>query len=178
MTLIVEDGTGLANADALISTEFADAIHDDHGNVTWETHDQLEKEAAIRNASTFLTYSLVWAGWPSNERTQALSFPRTGLWDADGYDVSSDAVPKEVQRATAFLALFDADNAGAITTPNFEYNKTLIRKRIGPIEKEYAVIRNDPQSARPTVLFAMEMIRPFLKGGAAGGSALTGTRSR
>lgn len=179
MTLVVETGAGVPTADALITTAYADSVHDDHGNTVWATYDQQQKESAIRNATLFMSQSLMYAGFPTYGRDgQGTAFPRAGLVDRYGYDVASNAVPKEVQLACAFLALYDIQNAGSMTTPTHESNKILIRKKTGPLEKEYAVFRSDPQAVRPTVLFAMELLAPFFQADNLATSSLTGLRTR
>lgn len=178
MSLTVEDGTGLVDADALISTEEADLTHLQHGNTEWEPIDQQDKEAAIRNATIFLTHSLTWAGFPVNQRDQAVCFPRVGVTDRYGYDVPSDAVPREVKLATAFLALYDSANSGDLTQPKHDDRTVLKRKKIGEIEKEYAIFTSDPTTARPIIVFAMELIRPFLSTAGPSSTSISGGRLR
>ena len=52
--LIVEDGTGLANANAYVSVEFADEYFSARGNQTWVGLGSADKEAAIIKATDYL----------------------------------------------------------------------------------------------------------------------------
>ncbi len=88
--MIVEDGTGLANADALISVAYADAYHAARGNA-WAGTTQ-EKEAAIIRATDYLR-TMAWAGSPLND-VQALPWPRADI-----------GIPEAIKMACAEYAL-------------------------------------------------------------------------
>ena len=52
--MIPEDGTGLANANAYVSVEFADEYFSARGNQTWAGLGSADKEAAIIKATDYL----------------------------------------------------------------------------------------------------------------------------
>ena len=88
--MVVEDGTGLANADALISVAYADDYHAARGNAWAGT--QTEKEQAIVKATDYMNVML-WAEGRLTD-TQALFVP---------FEVS--AFPDAIKRACAEYAL-------------------------------------------------------------------------
>ena len=109
MSLIVEDGTGLANAESLCSVADADTIHAARGNTAWAVFTTPQKEQRLRKGTEYMTgrYSLLWAGYRKTA-TQALDFPRecvpiVGLRFIQYYD--NGTVPNEVKQACALLAL-------------------------------------------------------------------------
>lgn len=110
MSLIVEDGTGRADAESYCSEAAADSYHAARMNVTWSALASDAKEAALRNATDYLsfTYSGCWAGSRAS-LTQALDWPRTDVPYADSVEGGAyrphDAVPAELVKATAELAL-------------------------------------------------------------------------
>lgn len=105
MTLTVEDGTGLENADSYLSVADADAYHTKYGNTTW-TGLESDKEIALRRATQYLDrrFDGRWLGTRVRER-QALAFPRYGIEDADGFLLRNDELPKKLEEACAELAL-------------------------------------------------------------------------
>ncbi len=124
MPLIVEDGTGLANADSLISIEFANTYHASRGNVAWVDILPAQKEIVLRRATDYITY-IFGRSFVSSKLVsgQSLPFPRLA-WSG---------VPLGVKEAVAELALI------ANSTPLMPTSKT-IRKRsikVGPIAVEY-----------------------------------------
>jgi hypothetical protein len=138
MSLIVEDGTGLATAESFVSVVNADTYHSNRGNATWATLTTEQKEQALRRATDYMeqVYRTRWTGYLKTT-TQALGWPRTEAPLADvGYGYayySSDAVPQIVKNACAELALKAA--AGELA-PDVE--PRVKREKVGPIETEYA----------------------------------------
>lgn len=88
MTLTVEDGTGLAAADAYASVATADAYHTAMGNTTW-TGTDAAKEIALRRATQYLDNRYTYRGARLTS-TQALEWPRVGYelgWRAEAWPV-------------------------------------------------------------------------------------------
>lgn len=124
--LIVEDGTGVANAESLASVAFCDTYHADRGNAAWGAFTLQVKEQQLRKATDYAVavYNNAWSGLPVASG-QSLPFPRI----VDSLNVG---VPLSIKQAIAELALI------AKTTPLMP-NVTRGKKRvkIGPIDIEY-----------------------------------------
>ncbi len=151
MTLIVEDGTGLADAESFCSVADADTYHSNRGSSLWETLLEEEKEQALRRATDYMeqAYGDSWAGYRYGA-VQALSWPRYNVpykdlardgrlyypetYGAGYYPV--DAVPVAVVRACAELALRAASGELA---PDIGTTDLVKREKVGPIETEYVV---------------------------------------
>lgn len=103
MTLIVEDGTGLANANSYASLTEANAYHDARLHaLEWTAATDATKEKALALATTTLDAMVVWQG-DRMTGEQALAWPRSGA-AFDGFEVEDDSVPAPVKRATSELA--------------------------------------------------------------------------
>jgi hypothetical protein len=119
-TLIVEDGTVVANANAFVALATCDTYHSLRGNSAW-TGTDAAKEAAIVKA-TFYLDRLNWKGlktgvnnplaWPRYgdslqgwNRMVMPASPFIGIVDEDGYDVGTATVPVKVQYACCEMAL-------------------------------------------------------------------------
>lgn len=157
MALIVEDGTGMATAEAYVSLADANTRHTAMGNAAWTGADSV-KEAAIRRATAYMeqAYRNRWKG-TRLFREQALSWPRYGA-EADGWVIPSTEVPADVANACADLALRAlADDLNA------DQSRAVKREKVGPLETEYA------DYAPLGVQFrAVDMaLSAYLKGGAA-----------
>lgn len=137
MALIVEDGTGMANAESYISVSDADTYHSNLGNATWATLTTTVKEQLLRKATNYMVqvYRLAWAGIRKND-TQSLDFPRYLVPKYDNgamysyYDENS--VPKEVQDACCEFAL---KANSATLAPDLE--RLTKREKVGVLEVEY-----------------------------------------
>ncbi len=159
MSLIVEDGTGLPTAESYVSVAAATARHLALGNDTWATITTEQMEQALRRATAYMeqAFRTRWTGRRVSA-VQALSWPRYDVC-VDGYSVDSNVVPAEVANACADLALKAAagDLNADITGPR------LIRKKTGPLEREYD--RFSPQSTRYPAINML--LAPYLTGSSA-----------
>jgi hypothetical protein len=107
-TLIVEDGTGLPNADSFASLADALTYHAKMGNAGWIATGVTDttRDVAMRQATRYIRDR--WAGrWQGDviNSIQSLPFPRFDVYDANGILVLSTSVPSGIQEATFDLAL-------------------------------------------------------------------------
>lgn len=156
MALVVEDGTGLANAESYCSVAAADARHSAFGNTAWTGTDAV-KEAALRRATAYLEQRFR-DRWQGNRHTtaQALSWPRNSVV-VDGFIVvDSNVVPSDVANACADLAL-----KALSETLNADLERGIVREKTGPLETEY-----DPYSPQSKRYPAIDQaLAPYLTGG-------------
>ena len=140
MSLVVEDGNGLSNANAYVSLEDCDEYHADMGNTTWVVDDEdadniAARETAIRKATAFIDrkYNGRFRGRRQGA-SQALMWPRWNAIDADGFVIES--VPDTVKHATCEAALRAFQ--GTDLMPDMERGGQVIQETIGPISTTYA----------------------------------------
>ena len=103
--LIVEDGTGLPNANSYAAAEFVTTYFAGiGGNAAWTAAESDDRGAALRYATQWIdaTYGDRFVGYKSIS-TQALQVPRSIAYDHDGYAV--EGVPVGLQKATAEVAV-------------------------------------------------------------------------
>jgi len=159
LSLIVEDGTGLANAESYISVADADTRHANLGNTAWSLLTTQAKEAALRNATIYMVrvYRQRWTGYRVKIAPvmQALDWPRYGV-EVDHFPVHYDIVPADIANACADLALKAA--SGDLAP---DLSQGVIREKVGPIETEYN--RGSPQYTRYRAIDMM--LAPYLTGG-------------
>lgn len=152
MTLIVEDGTGLSNAEAYCAVAFADARHAALGNSAWAALDNATKEQRLRRGAEKMTQDFRerWKGQRTRS-TQALDWPRRSV-RIEGAYLATNAIPAEIKNANADLAL----KASTDLTPDAD--RVVIREKLGPLETEYD--RYGPQATRFTAVALA--LAPFL----------------
>jgi hypothetical protein len=156
MALIVEDGTGLANADSYVSVAAFKAYADAHGS-DYSAFTDLQIEQAARRASQFIdTYRGRFPGYRVHRRAQGLEWPRYGayvelaesgtldhlpyrgtIYDP-GYDyVASTAVPVEIVNATCEAIIRELASPGSMQ-PDLERGGRIQSLRAGSVEVVYA----------------------------------------
>jgi hypothetical protein len=135
MALIVEDGTGLADAESYISVADADAYFLARGNATWAALTNGNKEAYLRQGTDYMVqmYRSLWAGERMTS-TQALDWPRIDVPSPDitGAFVPTNVVPLEVKRACAELGV--RVGSGALAP---DETRAVLSEKIGVIAVEY-----------------------------------------
>jgi hypothetical protein len=177
MALIVEDGTGLSTANAYIDVAFADAYHSLRCNEGWQGVVST-KEAAIIKATEYIDRHYDFKGdrvEPGDANPapaappQALAWPRTGVCHPDGIVIADNAVPVEVQRATAELALV------GLSTPldaNVMDGNVIKRdETVGSVRIVEEFATDSATAASPSVPAATQLLRPLLASGGKFGPA-------
>lgn len=163
MTLVVENGTGLSNANSYASVATANAYATLRGLTDWTGTDAV-KEAALIRATDYLeaTYRNDWQG-SRVSATQALSWPRVNVM-VDGFVVGDDVVPTAVVNACIELAI-------RALTENLLDDQTqrVKREKVDVIEIEYAD-GSDPAKRYPMV---SRTLAPYLFSGSNEGGAFT-----
>lgn len=106
MAFVVEDGSIVDNANSYATVAEANAYATDIGNEDWTDLEDSEKETALVRSTYYFdsSYRTRWKGVKMN-RYQALSFPRDGVVDEDGYLLGNNLVPDRLKRAVIDLAL-------------------------------------------------------------------------
>lgn len=167
MSLIVEDGTGRADAESYASVPEADAHHAALGNeASWLDLDTDVKEVALRKAANFMrqVYRPRWAGTRVRYE-QRLDWPRYGVM-VDGFAVLSNTVPQDVKEACIELAFRSAQ--GEELLPDQEAgNSQVKREKIGPLDTEYF---ENSVGAAERFQSVTAMLTPYF--GATGGSGM------
>jgi hypothetical protein len=134
MSLIVEDGTGLSTAQSYVSVADCTAYHANHGNSAWAAAltDALREAALVR--ATLAIDARGYGNWRGVKylTTQALDWPRSGAWDADGVPLSG--VPAKLIEATCEAALVELGSVGALSKKGEAGLKSIT---IGDIEKTW-----------------------------------------
>ena len=169
MTFVVEDGTGLNNANSYAPVAFADSYFTDRNQTAWTGTDEVKKAALIQATDYIeLRFSNLFFG-DKKTSDQSLSFPRIS-------DRFSE-MPVALQRACCEYAL------RALTTkllPDPVIDPTgqgleRTRERVGPIETETRYQYQGPGTVRTIIRpypFADGLLKDLIRNG--GGSVIRG----
>lgn len=103
-TFTVEDGTGLENATSYTSvTQSDDIITRNIHETTWPSLSTEIKEKLLSQATHLLDNYARWHGRRTSIDS-ALKWPRSGVCDADGYNIQSDQISSDLVEGTVELA--------------------------------------------------------------------------
>jgi hypothetical protein len=152
MTLIIEDGTSKANAESYLSVADFKGYCDARG-LSYAGQADTAIEQKLRIATGYIDTVKRYKG-SRLTTAQALEFPRDGLTDWGGLEVTG--VPGRVKQACAELAFkaftenlyVDLDRGGMVTSQS-----------VGPISVSYA----DGAPAGKSFMVAMKLLEPYFR---------------
>lgn len=163
MTLIVESGSGLPDAESYASVATCDTYHSLRGNVDW-TGTATEKEIALRLATQAVEVRYVgrWLGQRISQ-TMSLSWPRYYVYDSDGYCIPSTAVPQRIVDATCELAL--RSRQGDALVPDVDEPGSIASEAVtvGPISVSTSYTGGKEQTPEYSIVDGL--IGPFVTSG-------------
>lgn len=159
----IVDTAGAANANSFISRAAASTYLDARLNSSaWSAATDDNKDRALIEATR--TLSLLDYIGARVDDVQALSWPRQEAVNPDSPDETefdTDEIPQRVKDATCELAL-EFLKAGSTDLEGTDPDAALIRKKVGPLEKEFA----EP-GARPSGIARFkrvsELVEPLLE---------------
>lgn len=103
--MIVEDGSGIINANAYIDVQFAKDYHEALGNAEFDVDEDLQEIAIIRATQALdLYYGPKYASYKITKE-QGLAWPRRSFIGRDAIPVLANEIPIALKKATAELAL-------------------------------------------------------------------------
>ena len=143
ITLTVEDGSGVADANTYITISGANDYFEQFGETAWIGTDDsgtgaptdTVKAQALLAAMRYLEY-LPWKG-VKYAQSQALEWPRSDVVDRDNRDVDEDVVPSVVARAQCELALRCLPTSTMNIQPDLERGGKVSAESVGSIAVSY-----------------------------------------
>lgn len=134
MTIVIEDGTGLANANSYASESTFETYTEDRG-ITPATGDA---EAALIRATQAIDakYRARFNGYKARQRAQALEWPRQGVLDTQSFLVPANAVPIEIVQATCEAAIRELVAPGSMM-PDLERGGDIRSIKAGSVAIDY-----------------------------------------
>lgn len=154
MALIVEDGSGIANANTYADLEFIREYASLRGV-------ELSDDDAVLEPVVFRVMDFIESRDFGGRRVfiDGLSFPRAGL-AIDGVDIPADAIPLGLKRAEAQLVI-DVSITGVDLMPSANAAPMVKREKVGPLETEYF---GPDGVGGPEIPLASALLAPFMRG--------------
>lgn len=168
MPLVVEDGTGKADAQSYVSEADAQTYAAARG-LTLPADAGAVAQLLLRAMDYIEGFRDRFKGEKTNAGVQALQWPRTCV-ELDGADWPTNALPPDLIAAQCVMAV--QLNAGFDPMVSGD-GRAVSAEQIGSLRTEYAVRQSEP--AQPRVPLVDRLLQPLLVNGGAGG--LTVTRS-
>lgn len=161
MAIVVEDGSGLVNAESFSSiADVTDYLERRNRETAWLALSEAEQEAKLRDTTDYLVnkYRGQWRGWIVST-LQSLPFPRLEVVDEEGRTLTGVpdiliACQCELINLAMSDPFVDVVTASAIKRE---------RDKLDVLESEVEYVGG--KSTRPKYVKVHEMIKPLLKTG-------------
>ena len=156
MSLVVESGMGLADADSFISLEGARAFAAKYG-ITLPTNDAAA-EVALRQGCQYVELQQKYFSGSRLTSTQALSWPRTGATNAYGDEYADGDMPAQLGYAQVYAA---AEYAAGTDVRATDDGKSIASEEvIGAVAVSY--FNNGKTGGVVTITCAMDALSTLL----------------
>lgn len=133
--LVVEDGTGLANANSYVTVDEFLTYIDERGLTISASSDHDYIENLLIKAADFIESKKSLFKGDKASSTQALAWPRDRVY-IDGFAVASTSLPRELTYAQMQLA-YDADTTDLQPVIAQQDKGDIAKEKVGEIERVY-----------------------------------------
>lgn len=154
--MIVEDGTGLNDANSYVSVEFSDDYFSARGVSAWADLETEVKEQSLIKATDYIDSIFQWYGKKEFE-TQSLRFPRVNIRDYEGAEIKG--IPLCLKQAVCDAAILGSSGTELFQTKN--ENGRVVSENITSLSFTYA---NDVDSEKTTSRTLYDSINTKLRG--------------
>lgn len=106
-TFVVETGEGDSDANSYATVEYADDYVEAniHQSEAWLDLEEEEKQRLLVRSSKTLDVRFKWDG-QRVDQDSGLRWPRSGVFDEDGFLIRDDVIPRILQDATVEFAVY------------------------------------------------------------------------
>lgn len=106
-TFVVEDGSGISDANSYVTTEYADdyIAANPFASEEWLALDDDAKEKLLVRSTGYLDSITLWHGHRVDDES-GLRWPRWGAIDEDGFEIANDSIPSILQNAVCEFAQY------------------------------------------------------------------------
>ena len=134
VNLIVEDGSGLPNANSYCDLDYALEYCTNKGYTSWLSLSEAEQKVFIIRGTEFVDNFYMWKG-RKGKGSQALSFPRLDLYDDDRYLVNG--IPDKLKKACLEAAFLNSTSGADTLFTTKDENGAIKRQKVDSLEVEY-----------------------------------------
>lgn len=134
VNLIVEDGSGLPNANSYCDLDYALEYCTMKGYTSWQSLSETEQKVFIIRGTEFIDNFYNWRG-RKGKGSQALSFPRFDLYDDDNYLING--IPDKLKKACLEAAFLNSSTDASTLFSTKDENGAIKRQKVDSLEVEY-----------------------------------------
>lgn len=133
ITLVVENGTGLPDANSYCDLDYAVEYCTMKGYTDWLKLPENQQKIFIIRGTEFVDNFYTWKGI-RHRQSQSMAFPRDDIYDDDRYPV--DGIPDKLKKACIEAAFLASSSANTLFSTKDENGKVK-KQKVDTLEVEY-----------------------------------------
>lgn len=134
VTLVVEDGTGISNANSYCTLDYALEYCTMKGYTDWQNLSENEQKIYIIRGTEFVDNFYNWRGIRYRQ-SQSMAFPRDNIYDDDRYEVVG--IPEKLKKACIEAAFLNVSSGANTLFSTKDENGAIKKKKVETLEIEY-----------------------------------------
>lgn len=162
ISLVVEDGTGLSNANSYCDLDYALEYCVMKGYSNWQTLSEDMQKVYLIRGTEFVDNFYNWKG-RRGRASQSLSFPRLDLYDDDYYQING--IPDKLKKACIEAAFLNASSGSDTLFTTKDENGAIKKQKVDSLEVEYfSNQQNETNQASVDYTTIYDILNKLLKG--------------
>lgn len=134
ITLVVENGMGLPNANSYCDLDFAIEYCTMKGYTDWLKLTENQQKIFIIRGTEFVDNFYTWKGIRKRQ-SQSMAFPRDNIYDDDKYPV--EGIPDKLKKACIEAAFLNASSSANTLFSTKDENGKVKKQKVDTLEVEY-----------------------------------------
>lgn len=134
ITLVVENGMGLPNANSYCDLDFAIEYCTMKGYTNWLKLTENQQKIFIIRGTEFVDNFYTWKGIRKRQ-SQSMAFPRDNIYDDDKYPV--EGIPEKLKKACIEAAFLNASSSANTLFSTKDENGKVKKQKVDTLEVEY-----------------------------------------
>lgn len=134
ITLVVENGTGLPDANSYCDLDYAVEYCTMKGYTDWLKLSENQQKIFIIRGTEFVDNFYTWKGI-RHRQSQSMAFPRDDIYDDDRYLV--DGIPDKLKKACIEAAFLNASSSANTLFSTKDENGKVKKQKVDTLEVEY-----------------------------------------
>ena len=134
ITLVVENGTGLPDANSYCDLDYAVEYCTMKGYTDWLKLTENQQKIFIIRGTEFVDNFYTWKGI-RHRQSQSMAFPRDDIYDDDRYPV--DGIPDKLKKACIEAAFLNASSSANTLFSTKDENGKVKKQKVDTLEVEY-----------------------------------------
>lgn len=161
INLVVENGTGLSNANSYCNLDYALEYCTMKGYTNWQTLSEDEQKIFIIRGTEFVDNFFNWKG-VRYRQSQSMAFPRDNLYDEDRYPVIG--IPDKLKKACLEAAFLNASSGSDTLFSVKDENGDIKKQKVDSLEVEYFGNQSNVSSQSVNYTTIYDVLNKLLKG--------------